>query len=76
MVGLPGQGLETLAGDIILMRDMEVEMAGIGPFIPNKQTPLAEVPGGSLELSMKTLSPMRISKNLSPSCAWPSRIPA
>lgn len=60
MVGLPGQSLETLAGDIIQMRDMEVEMAGIGPFIPNKQTPLAEDPGGSLELSLKTLAAARL----------------
>ncbi|MDD2554300.1 MAG: [FeFe] hydrogenase H-cluster radical SAM maturase HydE [Desulfotomaculaceae bacterium] len=60
MVGLPGQSFKTLAGDVILMRDMEVEMAGIGPFIPNKQTPLAEVPGGSLELSMKTLAAARL----------------
>jgi biotin synthase len=60
MVGLPCQNLETLAGDIIQMRDMEVEMAGIGPFIPNKQTPLAEAHGGRLELSMKTLAAARL----------------
>jgi len=60
MVGLPGQSLEILAGDIILMREMRVEMAGIGPFIPGKQTPLAKASGGSLELSMKTLAATRL----------------
>lgn len=60
MVGLPGQSIETLAGDIILMRDMDVEMAGIGSFIPNKQTPLAVADGGSLEMSLKTLAAARL----------------
>jgi len=60
MVGLPGQTLETIAGDIVLMRDLEVEMAGIGPFIPNKQTPLGDTPGGSLEMTLKTLAVVRI----------------
>lgn len=60
MVGLPGQTLETLADDIILMRDLGVEMAGIGPFIPNKQTPLGNAPGGTLEMTLKTLAVARI----------------
>lgn len=60
MVGLPGQSLETIADDIILMRDMDVEMAGIGPFIPNSQTPLAKEAGGSLEMALKTLAAARL----------------
>lgn len=60
MVGLPGQSVETLAGDILLMRELRVEMAGIGPFIPNKQTPLGHCPGGTLEMTLKTLAVARI----------------
>ncbi|MDD4168974.1 MAG: [FeFe] hydrogenase H-cluster radical SAM maturase HydE [Desulfotomaculaceae bacterium] len=60
MVGLPGQTVETLAGDIILMRELKVEMAGIGPFIPNSQTPLGSYPGGTLELTLKTLAAARL----------------
>jgi biotin synthase len=60
MVGLPGQTVETLADDIILMRDLEVEMAGIGPFIPNKQTPLGNAPGGTLAMTLKTLAVARL----------------
>jgi biotin synthase len=60
MVGLPGQTMAAIADDIILMRDMNIEMAGIGPFIPNKHTPLAKEPGGSLEMSMKTLAAARL----------------
>ncbi|MDF9408468.1 [FeFe] hydrogenase H-cluster radical SAM maturase HydE [Pelotomaculum isophthalicicum JI] len=60
MVGLPGQTVETLAGDILLMRETGVEMAGIGPFVPNSQTPLGECPGGTLALTLKTLAAARL----------------
>lgn len=60
MVGLPGQGLKTLAADIELMRAMKLEMAGIGPFIPNKDTPLGGSPGGSMELTLKALATARL----------------
>jgi len=60
MVGLPGQTVETLAGDIILMRETGVEMAGIGPFIPNEQTPLGDRPAGTLALTLKTLAAARL----------------
>lgn len=60
MVGLPGQTLENLADDIMLMRHLEVEMAGIGPFIPNPQTPLRDTPGGTLEMTLKTLAVARL----------------
>ncbi len=42
MVGLPGQTLETIAQDLLLLKDLDVEMAGIGPFIPHPQTPLGQ----------------------------------
>ncbi|OPX83742.1 MAG: biotin synthase [Pelotomaculum sp. PtaB.Bin104] len=64
MVGLPGQTVETLAGDITLMRELKVEMAGIGPFIPNSQTPLGNCPGGTLELTLKTLAAARLAMRL------------
>ncbi len=45
MVGLPGQTVGDLAGDLQLLRDLDVDMAGIGPFIPAPATPLGEDPG-------------------------------
>lgn len=60
MVGLPGQTLQTLAEDILLLRRLEVEMAGIGPFIPNPQTPLGHFPGGTLDLALKALAVARL----------------
>jgi biotin synthase len=37
-----------------------VDMAGIGPFIPQKDTPLRDFPCGSLELTLKILALSRI----------------
>ncbi len=39
MIGLPGQTLESLAEDIVLFRKMDIDMMGIGPFVPNPKTP-------------------------------------
>ncbi|MCD5406963.1 MAG: [FeFe] hydrogenase H-cluster radical SAM maturase HydE [Desulfotomaculum sp.] len=60
MVGLPGQTVATLAADILLLKQLDVEMAGIGPFIPHPQTPLAQVPPGDLQLTLKTLAVARL----------------
>lgn len=60
LVGLPGQTLESLAEDILFFKAMEADMIGIGPFIPNPDTPLAEVPAGSFELSQKVMAITRL----------------
>lgn len=60
MIGLPGQTLESLADDILLLKHLDVEMAGIGPFIPHHQTPLANFPAGDLQLTLKTLAVARL----------------
>ncbi|MEG6615477.1 [FeFe] hydrogenase H-cluster radical SAM maturase HydE [Peptococcaceae bacterium 1198_IL3148] len=60
MIGLPGQTLATIADDILLLKQLDVEMAGIGPFIPHHQTPLAGEPPGDLILAFKTLAVTRL----------------
>ncbi|AGL00467.1 [FeFe] hydrogenase H-cluster radical SAM maturase HydE [Desulfoscipio gibsoniae] len=60
MVGLPGQSLHTLAQDIMLMQELDVDMAGIGPFLPHPATPLKDAAPGGLELTLKTLALTRI----------------
>lgn len=40
MVGIPGQTYTSLADDIGLFRDLDVDMVGIGPFLPHPATPL------------------------------------
>jgi len=60
MVGLPNQTIESIAGDLLYLRDIEVDMAGIGPFIPHPQTPLSNQSGGTLDLSLRTMAVMRL----------------
>jgi len=40
MVGIPGQTWDTLAADILRFRDFDMDMIGIGPFLPSPRTPL------------------------------------
>lgn len=60
MVGLPGQSCESLAKDLLLFRDLELDMIGVGPFIPHPDTPLGAAPGGSLELTLKVVALARL----------------
>ena len=40
MVGIPGQTYASLAGDIELFRELDLDMIGIGPYIAHPATPL------------------------------------
>lgn len=44
MIGLPGQTVEHLADDILFFRDMDIDMIGMGPYIPHAGTPLGNEP--------------------------------
>jgi len=41
MVGIPGQTYDDLAADLLLFRELDLDMIGLGPFLPHPQTPLA-----------------------------------
>jgi len=41
MVGLPGQSYASLAADIALFRALDLDMVGVGPYVPHPDTPLA-----------------------------------
>ncbi|MDD5706596.1 MAG: [FeFe] hydrogenase H-cluster radical SAM maturase HydE [Kiritimatiellae bacterium] len=40
MIGLPGESDDTLADNILLCRELALDMIGIGPFIPHPDTPM------------------------------------
>lgn len=40
MIGLPNQTIENLADDLLWLRKIDVDMCGMGPYIPHQQTPL------------------------------------
>lgn len=60
MVGLPEQSIESIAEDLLFLKDLDVDMAGIGPFIPHPETPLAKEKGGTLNLALRTMAIMRL----------------
>ena len=60
MVGLPGQSIESIADDLLFLKEIGIDMAGIGPFIPHPATPLANEAGGTLELALRTMAVMRL----------------
>lgn len=60
MVGLPGQTAETLAADLWMMKEMDADMLGIGPFIPHPETPLAGEEAGGVEMTLKVLAAARL----------------
>lgn len=44
MIGIPGQTYADLTRDIELFRELDLDMIGVGPFIPHPDTPLAQQP--------------------------------
>ena len=42
MIGIPGQTFDTLADDIILFNELDLDMIGVGPFIAHPNTPLGK----------------------------------
>jgi|YelNatPaOPRAMG01_1025707.scaffolds.fasta_scaffold01070_1 biotin synthase len=61
IIGLPDQTLSDIADDILFMKEIGVRMAGIGPFIPTKGTPLEHYPIGSADLTLNAYACTRIS---------------
>lgn len=60
LIGLPGQTLASLADDILLFKEMDADMIGVGPFIPNPDTPLAAAAGGTLSAALKVMAVTRL----------------
>lgn len=60
MIGLPGQTADILARDLMLMKEMQIDMSGMGPFIPHGQTPLRTGTTGSVALTLKMLATARL----------------
>ena len=60
MVGSPYQTSECLAGDMIFIRDLKPEMVGIGPFIPQHDTPFGDQTAGTMELTLFMMGLLRL----------------
>lgn len=42
MIGIPGQTLDDLAGDVLFYRELDVDMVGMGPYVVHHEAPLRE----------------------------------
>lgn len=60
LIGLPGQTFEHIAKDILFFKEIDADMIGIGPFIPNADTPLKDAEGGSLVSALKVMALTRL----------------
>ena len=60
MVGTPFQTTDNIYEDILFMQELQPHMIGIGPFIPHKDTPFRDEPEGSVEITLRLLSILRL----------------
>lgn len=67
MIGLPGQEICDLAADIDFFRETDLDMIGMGPFLPQEDTPLGQMfPDGRgdavkrLQLSLRMIAVTRL----------------
>lgn len=60
MVGLPGQTIESYADDLLFFKEINADMIGIGPFIPNEDTPLADAKGKDFDMALKVMALTRL----------------
>ena len=60
MVGLPGETDVTLLGNLKLCQELNLNMVGIGPFIPHPETPLANETLYSIDKTIRTTALLRL----------------
>ena len=60
IVGLPGQTLDDLGSDILLLGELEPDMASVGLFLSQQDTPLSGRPSGAVALTLKVMALARM----------------
>ena len=60
MIGSPGQVVEHLVADLMLLDELQPQMIGIGPFVPASGTPFEHEPVGGAELTLYLISLLRL----------------
>ncbi|MEG2428902.1 MAG: radical SAM protein, partial [Oscillospiraceae bacterium] len=60
MIGLPEQTLLDIANDLLLLKEIGCDMAGIGPFISHPDTQLKACPCGDTDLTLRVVALARI----------------
>lgn len=60
MVGSPGQSIGNLVEDLLFIESFEPEMIGIGPYLPQCDTPFAAEAPGSMPRTLLLISMLRL----------------
>lgn len=60
MTGSPFQTPQNIAEDILFLKQLNPQMIGIGPFLPQHDTPFADCSAGSAELTLFLISLLRL----------------
>ncbi len=66
MIGLPGQTVDDLANDLLFMKEIDIDMCGMGPYIEHEYTPLFSANKDMLslhkrfDLTLKMIAVLRI----------------
>ena len=60
MVGSPGQTREHLVADLRFLQELRPAMIGIGPYLNHKDTPFRDCPNGSMDLTLRLISILRL----------------
>ncbi len=66
MIGLPFQTMDDLAGDLLFMKEFDIDMCGMGPYIEHADTPLISHEGNLMplnerfDLTLKMIAIIRI----------------
>ncbi len=60
MVGSPYQTMDNIVSDLFFLSELKPDMVGIGPYVNHKETPFAEFENGSVELTIRLISVLRL----------------
>ncbi len=60
MVGSPFQTVENLLSDLRFLQELKPDMIGIGPYLSHKSTPFAAFRNGSLSMTLRLISVLRL----------------
>lgn len=60
MVGSPYQTIDNIISDLRFLQELSPDMIGIGPYISHDKTPFAGYPNGSLDMTLRLLSIIRL----------------
>lgn len=60
MVGSPYQTEDDLINDLLFLEELQPDMIGVGPFIHAEGTPFESFPDGSLQMTLRLISLLRI----------------